>query len=103
MNAWIIHNGDTILEASEDFYTLFRCDSHSLVDRTVEDIIADGEFRALARLRGHQIMLNDDDREYSQEYAFLRFDGTSFWGRAISKKSDQGEYTTRIKFEYEIR
>ncbi len=101
-DAWILHDGKTIIEANPEFLDLFRCHERDIIDRHVEDIIADPELRALARARGRAIMANDIDRA-EQEYEFLRFDGSRFWGRAISSKAGAGRYKTVIKWEYNER
>jgi PAS domain S-box-containing protein len=97
MTAFIIHDGKTILEASPAFLELFRCDLIALIDRPVEEIVAGDDFRALARWRGEHIIRNGRyDIEYKQPYAFLRFDGSQFWGEAISRRIDVARYKTVV-------
>lgn len=99
--AYVIHNGTIILEVNDAFLELFRCDEHAILDRRIEDIISEPDLRALAVLRGKYIMQNKDDRDYSQEYEFLRFDGSRFWGVALSTRMDYDRYKTVIKWEYD--
>ena len=101
VEAWIEHDGKTILDVNAAFLELFRCHRNDIIDRHVEDIISDPDLRALARARGRAIMDNDL-RSARQEYEFLRFDGTRFWGEAISTKIDD-HYRTVVRWEYNER
>ena len=100
--AYITHNGVTVDYASCAFCELFKCEPQDVIDRAVESIIASDDLRALARLRGQHIIHAHDDREYRQQYDFLRFDGTRFWGEAISKRLPDERYLTRVEWHYNI-
>lgn len=102
VEAYMIHDGSIVLEVNDAFLELFRCDEHTILDRHVEDVISDPDLRALARARGHAIMANELE-EARQEYEFLRFDGTRFWGVALSTRMDYGRYRTVIRWEYDER
>lgn len=99
--AWIEHDGRTILKVNDAFLALFRCSEREIIDRRVEDIISDPDLRALARARGQAIMQHDL-KSARQEYEFLRFDGSRFWGEAISDKMGD-HYRTVVVWEYDER
>lgn len=100
--AWIEHDGKTILKVNDAFLALFRCSEREIIDRRVEDIISDHDLRALARARGRAIMEKNIE-EARMEYEFLRFDGSRFWGEALSTRLDDGHYKTVIRWEYDER
>jgi PAS domain S-box-containing protein len=99
--AYMIHDGKTILEVNDAFLELFHCHEQEILDRCVEDVIANPDLRDLARARGKYIMEYGLD-ETRQEYEFLRFNGARFWGAAISHRMDYGRYKTIIQWEYNI-
>lgn len=101
VEAYVIHDGTIVLEVNDAFCALFKCDDHDILDRHIEDIISGTDFRALALLRGKHIMADTHDRDYRQEYEFMRFDGSRFWGTAISTRMDYDRYKTVIKWEYD--
>lgn len=103
LEAWIIHDGSVIIDCSVGFCLLFRCTHEAVIDRAVEGIIDGEDLQALARLRGAHIMNTPDDREFKQDYQFLRFDGTRFWGTSFSHRIESVRYLTKIKWEYDIR
>lgn len=100
---WLIHDGTMVTDCSAGFCVLFRCSHEAIIDRPINEIIAGEDLQALARLRGVMIMNTPADREFRQEYAFLRFDGTRFWGTSISKRIGAGRYLTRIVRAYEMK
>jgi PAS domain S-box-containing protein len=98
----IIHDGTVILEVNTAFCDLFRCDCETFVNRRVEQIIYSDELRTLAVWRGKHIMAIGKDKEFEQQYDFERCDGTRFWGRAISRRIEDGKYKTIVRWEYDI-
>jgi PAS domain-containing protein len=103
--AWMRHDGETIVEVNDAFLALFRIsDSVAIIDRRVEEIIFDRDLRGLALFRGQYIRHDGRyDVDYEQEYEFMRFDGSCFWGKAISRRVDEMHYRTVVRFEYETR
>lgn len=98
----MIHDGTIILNVSPELCELFRCDEIGLIDRAVESIIADDEMRAMARLRGRMIQEKGEERVFHQGYPFIRCDGSTFWGEAISQRQYDGNFKTVVKWEYDI-
>lgn len=101
MDAYIIHDGATISEVSQDFCDLFRCASDQVIGKRVEEIIFGRDLRQLAVVRGKWIMKFDSDQEFVQQYDFIRCDDTSFWGEAHSKRLTEGQYRTWIVWKYD--
>ncbi len=104
--AYIIHDGQTIIEASPEFCELFHCDALALVDARVELIVSGDDLKALARLRAKHIIKiieTEPEHEFRQEYEFRRCDGSRFWGMAETRRYDEDRrLITFIIWKYDI-
>lgn len=99
--ATVIHDGHVILECNDAFCKLFRCACEEVVGKRMEQIIGDHDLRRLAIHRGKRIMSEPSDKEYSQDYVFLRCDRSTFWGRSFSQRIAPDRYKTWIKWQYD--
>jgi PAS domain-containing protein len=101
--AYIVHDGTIIKDANDAFCELFRCERQALIDRAATDIVESGELRELARLRAKHLLLVNVDYEtiFKQAYSFLRFDGSRFFGVAISQRINETDYRTEVRWEYD--
>jgi len=101
VEAFVVHDGVVILECSDAFCDLFRCPCGSLAGRRMESIINDPDLQRLALARGRRIMADAGDRVFHQDYDFERCDGSTFWGRAISRRIAPDRYHTVIRWQYD--
>jgi PAS domain-containing protein len=103
--AYIIHDGVIIKDANQAFCDLFRCERETLIDRLAVDIVDGSDLRELAKLRAHHLLMINEDygRIFEQSYTFRRFDGTTFFGVAVSQRISETDYKTVVKWNYDDR
>ncbi len=102
--AWIIHDGQTIMDVNAAFCRLFRCEREQVIDSSLFDLISDPDLRALGRVR--MTILRETDKQLPDVlYDFRRFDGSIFWGVAHTscKDCDEHPYESVIKFIHNVR
>lgn len=100
--AFIVHNGDVIQEVSPEFLAMFKCTEENVIGKKVEEIIDGVDLRKLAVLRGKHIMQSKDDKEFRQDYDFIRCNDTVFWGEAYSVREPDGRYKTWVVWKYDV-
>jgi PAS domain-containing protein len=99
--AIIIHDTHRIIGVSEGMCELFRCDAHTLIDLPLIDLLADPDWRGLARLRMQT--MRTIGKLKPLEYTCLRFDGTEFVARIDTHPivGEAGSYRTELTYLYE--
>src|SRR5512137_1668310 len=95
-----IHDTWRILDCNDAACALFRCEKDALIDLDMMHLVADPDFRGLARLR--MVVMRDAKLLPPIKYKFYRFDGTVFWGEiADTKMLFDGNFETTLAYEGE--
>lgn len=96
MPAHFRHNTHTIIEADSNAYIMFRCEPVMLHDRSMLDLIADEDFKGLARWRLKHI--REKGELSSQKLPLLRFDGSVFWGEVKTRRIDEHTFESTVTY-----
>jgi PAS domain S-box-containing protein len=99
--AALLHDSLIILDVTDAFCQLFRCDRDTAIGLSIFDLLIQQDFQGLGRLRMR--LLRDMGRIPPVTYLFNRFDGSLFYGDATTEKIEDGKYKSIIIYKYDER
>jgi PAS domain S-box-containing protein len=99
--AVLLHDSLIILDVTDAFCELFRCDHDTAIGLSIFDLVFQPDFQSLGRLRMR--LLRERGKVPPVTYLFNRFDGTLFYGDARTEKIEDGRYQSIIIYKYEER
>jgi PAS domain S-box-containing protein len=94
-----IHDTRRIIAVNAAGCALFRCEECALIDLDMMELIADEDFRGLARLR--MALLREHGHAPPIKHPFRRCGGSIFWASVLSRRLADGTFETTVTYEYE--
>ncbi|MGV0974487.1 MAG: PAS domain-containing protein [Azonexus sp.] len=99
--AVLLHDSMIILDVTDAFCELFQCDHDTPIGLSIFDLVFHPDFQGLGKLRMR--LLREHGRVPPVTYLFNRFDGSLFYGDAVTEKVEDGRYQSIIIHKYEER
>jgi PAS domain S-box-containing protein len=99
--AVLLHDSMTILDVTDAFCELFQCDYETPIGLSIFDLVFHPDFQGLGKLRMR--LLRERGRVPPVTYLFNRFDGSLFYGDAVTEKVADGQYQSIITHKSEER
>ncbi len=97
--ALFVHDTRRIVSVNAAGCELFRCEALALVDLDMMELIADADFRGLARLRMQMLRERGHIRDVA--LPFRRCDGSVFWANVTSQLLSDGLFETEVDYKFE--